>query len=224
MPDRVVRLSLGRRASNIRWRTGAARGWFSDGVPSRDRLTSGRRDAAEMKRDNEQTPPKLVYLRDRAARAAAERSRKTPRKVVVRQGDEFAGEALWLGRSLFVVAASIVVYCVLISIGSVPLRDTESRYSLVSLLAGDFFAGIASAVAGVLLLRNGKRAPLHVALAAGALIVVAVQGLTHLVVAGDLGELTLAGRLEVLMMSAAIALGVWAVSYLVRSSHRPESP
>jgi len=48
--------------------------------------------------------------------------------------------------------------------------------------------------------------------------------LTHRVVAGDLGELTLPGRLEVLMMSAAIALGVWAVSYLVRSSHRPENP
>jgi hypothetical protein len=177
-----------------------------------------------MKRDNEQTPPKLVYLRDRAARAAADRARKAPRKVVVRQGDEFAGEALWLGRSLFVVAASIIVYCALVASGSVPLRGGESRYALVSLLGGDFFVGAASAMGGVLLLRNAKRASLCVALAAGGLIVIALQGLTHLVVAGDLGELTLIGRLEVLMMSAAMALGVWSVSYLIRSAHRPETP
>jgi hypothetical protein len=172
-----------------------------------------------MKTDNEQTPPKLVYLRDRVSRAAP-RPRKAAHKAVVRPGDELASEAIWLGRSLFVIATTIGVYCLLVFSGSVVIPGGEVRQWLLSLLIGDLFVGSAAAAGGILLLRESKRAAVHVSFAAGALIVVALEGLTHLVVSGDLGELTLTARLEVLLRSAAMAVGVWAISYVVRAQKR----
>jgi len=173
-----------------------------------------------MKTGDEQTPPKLVYLRGRAPRAVA-RARKPARRPSIGPVDELASEAVWLGRSLFVVAGAIGVYCALILTGSIQGDGEESRHWLLSLLVGDVFVGLCSAAGGVLLMREVKRASLYVALAAGALIVVALQGLTHLVVSGELVELTLTARLEVLLRSATMALGVWAISFLIRAAKRP---
>jgi hypothetical protein len=172
-----------------------------------------------MPTDHEQTPRKLVYLRDHAPRPRA-RTLRTERKPQPSAHPDLASEAAWLGRLLLTAAGSIAIYWVLILSGAIhPEGEAALNWSASRLLAHIYVAG-AAAFAARQLLRGATRASLMVAFAASGLIVISLEGLAHLVINADLSRISLAGRTDILMRTAMLAIGVWAGSYALRADRR----
>lgn len=173
-----------------------------------------------MPTDREQTPRKLVYLRDHTPKPRG-RATRIERKVAPSTHPELAGEAAWLGRSLLAVSGGIVVYWLLMITGAVRPEGQAAWNWTMSHSLPHLFLALVTAFAARLVLRSQSRAALFVALAAGALIVVAIEGLAHHVVSGDLSKISLAVRTDILTHAAMLAIGVWAASYALRVDRRP---
>jgi hypothetical protein len=172
-----------------------------------------------MPSDHEQTPRKLVYLRDHAPRPRA-RTVRTERKPQPSAHPELAHEAAWLGRLLLTAAGSISIYWVLVLSGAVrPEGEAAVNWTVPRLLA-HIYVAMAAAFAARALLRGAVRASVLVAFAASGLIVVSLEGLTHLVVNADLSRISLAARTDILMRTALLAIGVWASSFALRVERR----
>jgi hypothetical protein len=172
-----------------------------------------------MALDREQSPRKLVYLRDRAPRAKV-KQRKQSRRQESQPGDELASEAIWLARCLLAIAVINAVYWILVTTGSIQGDNEEARRWLLSSSVSHVFVACSGAIGAALLYREVPRALVYVALSAGAMIVVALEGLARLFLAGDLAQLTLAARADILARAASLALGIWATSYVLRVQRR----
>lgn len=173
--------------------------------------------------DQDSAPRKLVYLRDRTLRSRP-RTARPDRRATIQPATELVGEATWLGRVLFVVAASAVAYWILVLWGALqPSRGEETwRVLATTSLAHAFMLG-SCALAAHRLLRDATRSTVYVAVAAGALIVVALEGLAGLLVSGELSDVSLSVRSEILATAANLAIGVWAFSYALRLQRRERS-
>lgn len=171
-----------------------------------------------MSTDHERTPHKLVYLRDHAPRPKA-RSVRVERKPTAPHPD-LAGEAAWLGRLLFAASGLIVIHWLLVLSGAFDVEgDASTGWTASRLLAHAYVAG-SCAFAARHLLRGNPRAALVIAFAASGLMVVAVEGLAHLVINTDLSRMSLAARTDILTRSGMLGLGVWAASYALRADRR----
>jgi hypothetical protein len=172
-----------------------------------------------MSVDREQSPQKLVYLRDHTPKPRS-RSPRQERRTSSTPRPELASEAAWLGRSLVLVAAVTLLYWLAVVTGAVVAESDESwRWTLAHSLA-HFFLAASAGMAGRLLLQNGPRAPLFVAVAAGGLVVIALEGLTRMVIVGGLSEISLSARSDILTKAAVLAAGIWAGSYALRADRR----
>jgi len=172
-----------------------------------------------MSTEHEQTPRKLVYLRDHAPRPRA-RSVRPERKQTPLSHPELASEAAWLGRLLMAVSTLLAVHWVLVSSGAIqPEGEVAEGWSGSSLFANAYVV-VTAALASRQLLHGGLRAPILVALAASGMIVVALQGLAHLVVNTDLSRISLGARVDILARTAILAIGVWGASYALRADRR----
>ena len=173
-----------------------------------------------MEADHDSSPRKLVYLRDRTTRTKP-RNPRGDRRVPVQPPSDLLGEATWLGRVLFVVAAATVGYWLLILSDAIHLsRGDEAWRSLAAASMAHAFLTASSGAAALRLLRDPARSVVHVGLAAGGLIVVTLEGLARLVVSGDLSEVSLSVRTEILANAAGLAIGIWAFSYALRLQRR----
>lgn len=171
-----------------------------------------------MSTEHERTPHKLVYLRDHAPRPKA-RNARVERKPPVAH-PELASEAAWLGRLLLAASGMIVIHWLLVLSGAVEVEgDATTNWTASRLLAYAYVAA-ASAFAARQLLRGNARAALLVAFAASGLILVAIEGLAHLVFSTDLSRISLAARTDILTRSGMLGLGVWAASYALRADRR----
>jgi hypothetical protein len=172
-----------------------------------------------MASDQEQTSRKLVYLRDHSPRIRP-RTIRSERKPQQPPPADLAGEAAWLGRSLFAVAGAAAVYWLLVSTGGIrPEGDEAWRWTMSHSLSHAFVTGTCGLAARVLL-RGAPRATLFIALAAGGMIVTALEGLTHLLISGDLAQISLSARTDILARAALLAIGIWASSYALRADRR----
>lgn len=170
--------------------------------------------------DREQSPQKLIYLRDHTARSRT-RSLRHERRPPPSSPPELAGEAIWLGRVLLGVSAVTLAYWLAVMSGAAVQEGEEWRWTLSHSLAHLFLAASA-ALAGRLLLRNAPRAPLFVAVAAGGLVVTALEGLTRAVIASSFSDISLGGRSDILTKAIVLAAGIWSCSYALRADRRPE--
>ena len=176
-----------------------------------------------MAADREQAPRKLVYLRDRTPRpkARAARAEKKPRPPAA---SDLHAEGVWLGRVLFVVAASTVIYWLIVLSGGIHAGIGAGAWrSAVTMLFAHLVLVGTCGVAALRLLRDLTRSIAHVALAAGAAVAVSVEGLARLVIGGDLSDvtnLTLSTRTDILANTAALGVGIWALSYALRAQRR----
>lgn len=176
-----------------------------------------------MSTDHEQTPRKLVYLRDHAPRARARASR-TERKLPPATHPELASEAVWLGRLLMGVSGLLALQCLLVASGAAhPEAALAASWSASALLA-NVYVVVTTGLASRQLLHGALRAPALVALAASGMIVVAVEGLAHLVINTDLSRISLGARMDILARTAMLAIGVWSASYALRSERRAPTP
>jgi hypothetical protein len=173
-----------------------------------------------MATDHEQTPRKLVYLRDHAPRprARATRPERKPPPVV---HPELASEASWLGRLLMAVSGLLAIHWLLVSSGAVQAEGEVAASWSASPLFANAYVAVTAALAARQLLHGALRAPVLVALAASGMIVIAVEGLAHLVVNTDLSRISLGARVDILVRTAILAIGVWGVSYALRADRRP---
>jgi len=174
-----------------------------------------------MAAERGQSSQKLVYLRDHTPRRS--RSSRGGRRSPTPPPAELAAEAIWLGRCLLVIAATLVVYWLGVLGGATrPETDQAWRWTSAHALPHLFLAGSALLAARALF-RTEARATLFVGVAAGALIVLALEGITRAMTGGELGDLSLSVRSEVLLQTATLAIGVWAASYALRFERRPEA-
>ena len=169
-----------------------------------------------MSIDREQSPQKLVYLRDHTPRPR-NRATRQERRSASSARPELASEAAWLCRALLLVSLVTSLYWIAVVSGAVALDSDESwRWTVAHSLAHLFLAASA-AMAGRVLLQSGPRAPLFVAVAAGGLLVIALEGLTRVVIVGGFSEVSLSTRSDI---PALLAMGIWAGSYALRADRR----
>jgi hypothetical protein len=173
-----------------------------------------------MATDHEQTPRKLVYLRDHAPRPRG-RAVRSERKPVPPAHPELASEASWLGRLLLTVSGLLAIHWLLVSSGAVQPEDEVAASWSISPLFANVYVAVAAALAARQLLHGTARAPVLVAVAASGMIVVAIEGLAHLVVNTDLSRIALDARVDILTRTAMLAIGIWGVSYARRADRRP---
>lgn len=172
-----------------------------------------------MAAERGQSSQKLVYLRDHTPRPRARTARNTRRSATPPPAD-MVGEGVWLGRSLLVVAAGLVLYWVGVVGGPTrPSGDEAWLWASSHALSHLFLAGTA-AYAARGLLRAETRAALLVGIVAGALIVLALEGISRAMSGGDVGDLSLSVRTNVLVQTATLAVGIWAASFAVRTERR----
>lgn len=172
-----------------------------------------------MPTDRGQSSEKLVYLRDHTLRPRSRASRVDRRPPALPPAD-LAAEATWLGRSLFALAGFVLLYWTILASGiGRPEGDEAWRWTISHSLPHLFLAA-ASAIAARFLLRGDPRAPLIVGLVAGALIVLALEGIARAAVGGSLDDLSLSARTDVLTRAVTLAMGVWAASFALRAERR----
>lgn len=134
---------------------------------------------------------------------------------------ELASEASWLGRLLMSVWALLAVHWLLVSSGAVQAEgEVAANWSASPLLANAYVI-VTTALASRQLLQGAPRAPVLIALAASGMIVVALEGLAHLVINTDLSRISLGARVDILARTAILAIGIWGVSYALRADRRP---
>jgi hypothetical protein len=173
-----------------------------------------------MAAEQDQSPRKLVYLRDRTPRPKA-RLPRADRRVPSPPAGDLIGEATWLGRALFVVAGGMVAYWLLAVVGAIRVGSEGGvwRSLATSSLAHLFLTGTCG-FAAVTLLRDTVRSSVPVAAAASALVLVTLESLGRLLVSGDLAEVSLSVRTQILASAGGLAVGVWALSYSIRLQRR----
>jgi hypothetical protein len=174
-----------------------------------------------MSTDHERIPPKLVYLRDHAPRPKP-RSGRVERRPPSQP--ELASEAMWLGWLLLAASGMIAIHWLLVLSGAIAVEGDSSTSWTASRLVRHLYVALAAAAASRQLLRGSERAPLLVAFAASALILVAIEGRAHLVVDIDLSRMSLASRTDILTRSGLLGLGVWAASFATRANRQPGTP
>jgi len=176
--------------------------------------------SGKMAAERDQSPRKLVYLRDRAARPKPRAPRSDRRAPNPPTGD-LIGEAIWLGRALFVVAAGTISYWLLVVIGAIRVASEGGAWrSLASASLAHLFLTASSGLAAVTLLRDAVRSAVPVSAAASALVLMTLESLGRLLVSGDLAEVSLSVRTQILANAGGLAIGVWALSYAIRLQRR----
>jgi hypothetical protein len=209
-------LSGRERASNIEFGCGAV----SSRDPSHRNGATQARDGGKMAADHDQSPRKLVYLRDRAPRPRP-RVARHDRRPTGQPPADLAGEATWLGRALFVVAAGTIGYWLLALSGAIqPSTSDDLWRSLAGASLAHVFLTACCGIAAVRLFRDAAHSVVVVAAAAGALVLVTLEGLARLVVSGDLSEVSLSVRTQILADAGGLAIGIWAFSYALRLQRR----
>jgi hypothetical protein len=171
-----------------------------------------------MAAEQDPSPRKLVYLRDRAARPKS-RAPRGDRRAPAPPVGELLGEATWLGRALTVVAAGIAGYWLLVVAGAVH-PEPEGWRSLGKAALPHLFLVLCCGFAASSLLRDAVRSSVPVAVAAGALVLLTLDGIGRLLISGDLSEVSLSVRTQILANAGGLAIGVWALSYSVRLQRR----
>ena len=175
-----------------------------------------------MAAEREQSSAKLIYLRDHAPR----RSRADRRDRKARRDDrppagELAAEGIWLGRALLVIAAGILIYWAGIYGGATRPESSEAWRWAVSHSLPHLFLAISAAYCARCLLRQELDGPLPIGLVAGALVVLALEGITRAMTGEQLEDLSIGVRANVLVQTASLAIGVWAASFALRCATRP---
>lgn len=171
--------------------------------------------------DREQSPQKLIYLRDHTAKSRS-RPVRHERRGSYPPRPELASEALWLGRALLAFAAATLLYWLAVLTGVVVFQGGEAWHWTLSHGLAHLFLAASAGMAGRLLLQSAPRAPLFVAVAAGGLVVVALEGWARMLFVGGLSESSLSGRGDILTQATVLAAGIWAGSYALRANHQPD--
>jgi hypothetical protein len=170
---------------------------------------------------NDGNTGKLVPFRDRAKRPQprAARRRNEPQRRTAGEGrPPTASERVWLARGLSAVAIYVVIYWIAIATGVLALdAHADLRGWTVSLVLADL-AVAALAVLGVLELgRTEESTILFPYLASGGVIAISCARIGRAAAASFARDLAPSERLEIVAVVGCLMIGIWVVSYALRS-------
>lgn len=169
-----------------------------------------------MAAEREQSSQKLVYLKDRTHRPRA-RKRRPDRGTSNPSGIELASEGLWLSRTLLVAAAGLALHWLGIASGVGEVGDDAVGHWATANVLPRLLLSTGAVLAARAIGRRSVQGPLLTSLVAGGMVFLALQGLSGEIVGGDFGDPSLQLRTGVLLQTAALAIGVWAASWSLRS-------
>lgn len=172
-----------------------------------------------MAAERGQSSQKLVYLRDHTPRPRS-RAGRTARRTPTTPPADLAAEGTWLGRALLVVAGGLIVYWLGVLGGPPRPGSDEGWLWATSHALPHLFLAATAAYAARPLLRGEARTSLLVGLVAGALIVLALEGISRAMSGSNLDDLSLGVRTNVLVQTATLAVGIWAGSFAIRTERR----
>ncbi|MBM4266497.1 MAG: hypothetical protein FJ144_07805 [Deltaproteobacteria bacterium] len=130
-------------------------------------------------------------------------------------------EAIWLGRSLLVLAGFVLVYWTTLAAGVGQATSDETWRWTVSHSLPHLFLVTTSAIAARSLLRGDPHSSMIVAVVAGALIVLALEGIARAAIGGSFDDSSLTAHTDVLTRAVTLAMGIWAASFAIRAERRP---
>lgn len=169
-----------------------------------------------MASDPEQTPRKLIYLRDHAGRGRTRRKRRR-REPPAGVPQDLDTEGIWLARGLLALFAGLLlnwVGLVATAPGGVPgeVSTAGAIPDLSHLVCAGLALYAARSVRG-----SQTQAPIVVAILAGTVLLVALQGLGTALVGGPLDHLTPGTRADVLLYTTLLGFGLWCSSWALRA-------
>jgi hypothetical protein len=164
---------------------------------------------------------KIYFLSERGRRsmfrAARKRSEPAPSSSGERRKPSIQ-ETTWLARALFIEGLYFALLWLAEGTDLFAFEPQDGlRQWLSSFFPAEIFVAVVAIVGGYQLQRHaGKRDTLAL-VAAGGLILLALERLTLLVSGGFRHDLSPGERLEITAMGICMAVGVWSVSHSLRS-------
>ena len=164
---------------------------------------------------------KIYFLSDRGRRSASRVARKRPEPpstVSSERRKPSPQETTWLARALFIEG----LYFALLWIAegtdmfSFQAADASMRQWLYSFFPAEIFLAVVAVIGAYELQRHAGKHDAFALVAAGGLVLIALERLALLISGGMHHELTPGERLEITAMGVCIGVGVWTVSHSLR--------
>jgi len=170
---------------------------------------------------NEGNPGKIYFLNERGRRAAARAARKRSEPSAGSPGERrkpSVQETVWLARALFIEGLYFVLLWLaegtdLFSFDA----DTGLRQWLYSFFPAEIFVAVIAFVGAYELQRHAGKRDTFALVAAGGLVLIALERLSLLIAGAFRHDFRPAERLEITAMGICMGVGVWVISHAVSS-------
>ena len=169
---------------------------------------------------NEGNTGKIYFLSDRGRRSTGRLARKRPEPQSASSSERrkpSTQETIWLARALFIEG---LYFALLWLAEGTDLFSYEPeaglRQWLYSFFPAEIFLAVIAVIGAYELQRYVGKRDAFALVAAGGLVLIALERLTLLIGGGFRHELTPGERLEITAMMICIGVGVWTVSHSLR--------
>jgi len=170
---------------------------------------------------NEGNTGKIYFLSERGRRSAARAARKRAEPAAGSVGERrkpSVQETVWLARALFIEGLYFVLLWLAEGTDLFSFEpDTSLRQWLYSFFPAEIFVAVIAFVGAYELQRHAGKRDTFALVAAGGLVILALERLTLLVAGAFRHNLTPGERLEITAMGVCMGVGVWVISHSLRS-------
>jgi len=163
---------------------------------------------------------KIYFLSERGRRAAARAARKRtePASTPGDRRKPSPQETTWLARALFIEGLYFVLLWLAEGTDIFSFEaDAGLRQWLYSFFPAEIFVAVIAFVGAYELQRHAGKRDAFSLVAAGCLVLIALERLTLLISGAFRHDLRPAERLEITAMGICMGVGVWAISHSLRS-------
>jgi hypothetical protein len=169
---------------------------------------------------NESNTGKIYFLSERGRRATGRLARKRPEPTNTTVGERrkpSTQETTWLARALFIEGLYFALLWLAEGTDLFSYEpDAGLRQWLYSFFPAEIFLAVMAVFGAYELQRHAGKRDAFALVAAGGLVLIALERLTLLIGGGFRHDLTPGERLEITAMGICIGVGVWTVSHSLR--------
>jgi len=169
---------------------------------------------------NEGNTGKIYFLSDRGRRSTSRLARKRPEPPTTSTGERrkpSTQETIWLARALFIEGLYFALLWLAEGTDLFSYEpDAGLRQWLYSFFPAEIFLAVIAVIGAYELQRYVGKRDAFALVAAGGLVLIALERLTLLIGGGLRHELAPGERLEITAMMICIGVGVWTVSHSLR--------
>jgi hypothetical protein len=169
---------------------------------------------------NEGNTGKIYFLSDRGRRSTSRLARKRTEPTSASTAERrkpSTQETMWLARALFIEGLYFALLWLAEGTDLFSFEpDAGLRQWLYSFFPAEIFLAVVAVIGAYELQRHAGKRDAFALVAAGGLVLIALERLTLLIGGGFRHELTPGERLEITAMGICIGVGVWTVSHSIR--------